>query len=207
VKFILIPGTHAWKNDPAQWWHPESRFLDRVEAQGGVIFNRRNPFAWSTDLDGLLTSRGHSDWRAGAAALRFYIGHPECSQLAGRDTGVLAHSHGGQVALYAAAAGLKIGLLVTIATPVRKDMREVIEAARPNISYWRHLHSGMKDWTQLFGGLGDGGFSFTRHFEGADENIKIGEAGHSGLLKDERYWDFWTPHGFGWLRPDLGVTR
>lgn len=193
MKVVLVPGTHAWKDTPDQWWHPESRFVANLATKDVQLASVTDPYVWSTDVNGFF-DRGHGDWRAAAAALRSYIVPPLCetARIPGAQTNIIAHSHGGQVALYAAAAGLKIDLLVTVATPVRSDMAKVIEAARPNIRVWRHLHSGWRDYMQIFGEIGDGRFGLYRSFAGA-ENLSVAAAGHSGFLNDPRYARLWSP--------------
>jgi len=142
----------------------------------------------------VLGGRDKNDWRAGGASLYAYIVPPLCPEqrIPPGDTHVIAHSHGGSVALYAAAAGLKIQTLLTVATPVRRDLRSVIDAARPNIAYWAHVHSDCSDWWQVLGEAFDGRLGIYRAMAQADLNIKIPQAGHSALLHDPRYRDEWT---------------
>ena len=195
TKYIAIPGTWGFKGEEAPgdvWWAEYSQFANMMSRHGLTPIGT-GPFVWSTDVDGAslwsLFGRDdpHNDWQAGAWALGYYLkGVPY------EDRNIIAHSHGGQVALYAARHGIKIRNLVTIATPVRKDMQGVAQAAASNIGSWTHVYSDWTDYMQLLGGLFDGQIAFNRRMPFAHKNIKVPHVGHSGLLNTPRHWGHWA---------------
>ena len=197
-RLTLIPGTHAWQPaQTSQWWHPASTFV-RYLAQAGFPLVSHEPFVWSSDVDGIFGDRGHSDWRCGGANLYHYLVPVLCpdKRLPPEETVIIAHSHGSQVALYAAAMGLQIDTLITVAGPVRGDMREVTARARPQIRRWLHLHSDHSDYMQWLGAIGDGTLGIYRAQPLADENVKVPQVGHGGLLNDPAQWYRWRE----WLK-------
>jgi hypothetical protein len=97
-----------------------------------------------------------------------------------------------QVALFAAASGLKIRTLITVAGPVRKDMREVAAKARGNIHRWVHVASDSSDRWQWMGTLFDGKLGIIREHPLADRNVRIKDVGHSQLLRDPAQFHHWT---------------
>jgi pimeloyl-ACP methyl ester carboxylesterase len=112
--WVGVLGTHGWPEKGAEheWWHPESPFAAWLR-QRGLTPARPKPFVWSGDLQGVPLFGAGKDWQAGAAALDYYLcslPHPPL---------VIAHSHGGAVALLCAAGGRRIEALVTVGTPVR----------------------------------------------------------------------------------------
>lgn len=193
MRLTCVAGTWAWT--PAKplihWWQPGSAFCGQA-LPAGACLAATTPFVWSTNRDGLLET-AHRDWYAGGVNLLTYLVPPLCpeSRVLPADCVVVAHSHGGQVALYAAAEGLKIDTLVTVATPVRGDMKDVIAEARPNIRFWRHLHGTWRDYVQVLGSIGDGIFGIHRAFPQADENITVRGVTHSAFLNDPQYFERW----------------
>lgn len=190
LSLLPIAGTHA--NNGGQWWQPGSPFLAYM-ADHGIRFEGYEPFEWSCDLDGVFweLSRRHRDWRAGGKALRYYLGG---AYLPVTPDVVMAHSHGLQVALYAASEGVQIPVLVSIMSPVREDMRRVAEAARPNISWWLHLYTP-KDWTQRLGTWFDGKWGAGRQHPLADVNMPIHGVEHGSLVSDPRRFPLWDVYG------------
>jgi pimeloyl-ACP methyl ester carboxylesterase len=192
---VLVPGTWAWSGffAPAagDWWQTGSPLRAFFERSGFGVVGGDRPFVWSTQLD---FGAEHRTWSAGGVALYAYLVPPLCldRRVPPDETRILAHSHGGQVAFYAAAAGLRIRSLVTVSTPVRRDMAPVIAAARPNIGTWLHVHSDRSDWQQLLGGLFDGRLGVFRSMPEANVNLKIPDVGHARLLHDpaigQEYW-------------------
>ena len=190
----LVPGTWGWTGTPAigAWWWPGSAFVARLETRGFSLPSYTRPFTWSTDVNGIGSD--HSDWRAGGEALYAYLVPPLCEDRRSSpdDTRLICHSHGGQVALYACAAGLKVRVLVTVATPVRRDMQAVITRALPQIGYWLHVYAdGRSDWWQLAGALFDGRVGLYRQMADADQNLPVPGAGHSTVLTDPAYDTYW----------------
>jgi hypothetical protein len=195
IEYLAVAGTHGTRRED-EWNHLGSAFTRFMLRRGFVSIEERaaSPFVWSTDLD---LGRSHRDWQAGGRALLYYLVpplHPHLRLPPGR-TRLVAHSHGGQVALYAASYGLKVECLVTVGTPVRGDMREVAEAARPNIKRWLHLYSP-RDLTQILGSLFGGGFRVRRRMPLADLNREMPK-GHGDVLRDPSVMHAWVDDG--WL--------
>lgn len=181
---ILIAGTHGF-NDA--WWHPGSEFVQTMEGELIRTADKSDPYEWDTKLDGIIG--GNEVWETAGKALTWYarakVGHYPIS--------VVAHSHGGQVAAYAAANGLQIDRLVTVATPVRHDMEPLYRAATKNIGCWYHLHSDVDIW-QILGGLFAGKWGIHREMEFADYNIMVPQVQHGEFL-DVKLWndnDWWS---------------
>jgi pimeloyl-ACP methyl ester carboxylesterase len=180
VPTILVPGT--W-GDRQAWWRQGSPFWQAAVQAGVTLLNGDDPYNWTTEVDGLLGR--NRDWETAGHALRWYgaaKGHTTVN--------VIAHSHGGQVALYGAAGGLQIDTLVTVATPVRWDIEPVMTKARVKITRWIHLRSDRSDWWQWFGEILDGRLAWpgsARDFPQANQNIIEPGVGHSGLL-DPAVW-------------------
>jgi hypothetical protein len=197
TEYVAVPGTGAFSR-PDEWSSLGSPFTQFALARGFVSLTERAtmPFIWSTDVN--FGSGKHADWVAGGAALFYYITSPAQPQhsVPGYRTNVIAHSHGGQVALYAAAYGLKINCLVTIGKPVLKSMEPIIERALPNINRWLCLHS-KTDWIQILGSLFDGRLGFARAEKQATRNDEMPK-GHSDILRDPSLFPLWVDRG--WFR-------
>lgn len=193
---ILIGGT--W-GDGRTWWKPGSSFCDAAGAAGIQFADALDPFQWSGDVDGTILDhflgRRHRDWIAGGDALRWYahVKVPPIGTIL-QPVSVVAHSHAGQVALYSAASGLITDTLITVATPVRSDMHEVMARARPYIRRWIHIYGGWRDYWQLLGAR-----SLRRTMPLADQNIQEPGVGHSELLNP----NLWRTRGwFTFLHPE-----
>jgi len=212
--YLPIAGTWNWTlGDPAprHWWAPESPFAAMMTGQGFRSIGDGEPFLWSTDLGGmtwtakLLNRSGLETWGAAGYSLKLYLCPPEHdpsnpipNYVPVADRRVIAHSHGGQVALMAAAAGLKIHRLITVATPVRADMRPTIRAALPNIGAWLHLYGDWHDRWQWLGELMDGSLGIERRFRYFSVmNEAVQGIGHSDLLENPDW--FWAWKERGWL--------
>ena len=183
---LLVAGTHG-RHDA--WWRAGSPFVLALEARGHHLAAPDEPFSWATGLDGLIGE--NDEWEAAGEYLRLWLDkHPVDI--------VIAHSHGGLVCLYAAAAGATIPRLITVATPVRADLRQTREYASAHIAgFWAHIYGGLDGW-QLLGELGDGGgpFAWARRMPEAHLNVWGGWARHGALLDPAR----WTALGWwGWL--------
>jgi pimeloyl-ACP methyl ester carboxylesterase len=196
-----------------QWWQAGSPFTAFMRERG-LDATYFEPFVWSGDVAGIarllpwnwFRAPGSRDWEAAARALCYHQEPRKCP-VPFAERNYIAHSHGGQVALLAAASGLKIRRLVTVSTPVREDMRRTIELARPNIERWWHLYDPrpLSDRFQVLGELGDGRVGWRRAFVKADRNIAVPGVGHSGLLCEPRCFSQWAQRGLlDFLR---GTTR
>jgi hypothetical protein len=184
---MLIVPVHGTFTVPAKgivWFNHGSAVHKAILADGFDFAREEDPFEWSGDLDGMFAGkRVHSDWCAAGRSLRHYL-----KDIPFEDRNILTHSHGLQVALYAAAQGAKFRSLISVSGPVRSDMYPMAEKAKPNLGPWLAEHAPW-DWVQTGGSICfDGHFTrFTRTHPFADQHIKIPKVGHSGLLSDPRY--------------------
>jgi hypothetical protein len=198
---LLVQGTHGYAGtdaDAQQWWwpgdatHPASPWVREASRRGLTILGDPGaPFVWSTDLAGakprwFRRSPALTTWKAAGEAVREY-----CWARSVRAVQLVAHSHGGQVAAYAAArrlAGFRVSTFVTLATPVRRDMEPVYRAARAGCTWWEHVHGGRRDSLQLLGSLFDGTLGRMRAMPEACHNTELPDAGHHDVL-DVAVWD------------------
>jgi pimeloyl-ACP methyl ester carboxylesterase len=185
---VLLAGTHADEG----WWKPGTSFYQAMIAAGLSPVSPVEPFQWSHDIDGTLLDyvfgRAHRDWMAAGHALSWYA-HSQLPPLADgtyQRVSIIAHSHGGQVALYAAYYGLLVDCLVTVGTPVRRDMQRIASQGRGNIRFWAHLYGDGRDFWQVLGGR-----TLNRRMVLADQNIHE-PATHRGLLNP----NVWTERGW-----------
>jgi hypothetical protein len=215
LTYLPIAGTHGWRgNVKGEWWRDSSPFASFLAARGVVhLAAGRRPFIWSTDLNGHRVWRRilgfkdfHSDWEAAGHALQFYL--RPFNDLDDRyvpivQRNLIVHSHALQVVLYACAYGLKINSLVSVMGPVRADMMQVAEHARPNIARWLCLHSDYSDRIAVAGAFGDGRIRVARRHPMADP-LPYGyvpNVGHSKVLSDEQAMRLWDTEGWiDWLR-------
>lgn len=207
---VLIAGTGAWANDSrVDWYCPTSPFVSYIAAHGifpifGKGIDQPCPFVWSTRLGGVgFGNHDLLEWAAAGANLFMYCVPPLCPdrRLLPSETNIIAHSHGLQVVLYACARGLKVNALVSVGSPIRKDMEATAKAARPNIGRWLHLHSDCSDRWQWLGELFDGHLGIVREHPLADLNDCVPNAGHSSVLERPEYFHLWEERGWlTWLR-------
>lgn len=193
MRVILVAGTHAFREGKTDWWQPGSPFAIYLKRHGLAVVGtgpEERPYVWSTDLGGMGLGRGDlQGWRAAGLNLYAYAVPPLCpdARIPSRDLAIVCHSHGLQPVLYACAEGLKIGKLVSIGSPVRRDMADVAEAARPNIRSWVHLHGDHQDRWQWFGSLFDGHWGIVRQHPLANVNRGY-PVGHGNLVRDPEWF-------------------
>lgn len=202
MSYILpVLGTHGWDDtDTPRWWKAGSPFVLFMGKHGiELVAAGEDPFIWDGDLDGVpwLGGRKLLNWKAAGLQLRRYCkpgptGSPEGAHYVPYESRrLIAHSHGGNVALCAAAAGLRIHTLITVSTPVRKDMMAIAERAVPNIGVWWHVASDRSDAVQWLGELFDGAFGIVREHPLAHRNVRVKAVGHSRLLEDPAVFSEW----------------
>lgn len=198
IHYIAVAGTFGAKKQE-DWHLPQSDF-SKFLLESGFDQLETNPlkrYMWSTALDGI--DANNTTWDAAGRALAHYIAPPLLGEslVKPEDTYIIAHSHGGNVVAYACGKyGLKINGLITVGTPIRKDLYEVYQAAVPNISRHLHLHAGWRDFWQIFGAFFDGRFGIHRKHPFATENRKVPKD-HGGILRDKRLFPLWVERG--WL--------
>jgi hypothetical protein len=208
ITYIPVAGTSGWADDSAKlaqygrnevrWWQ-DSYLYYFLKAEGFNVPNVKDPYIWTTDLGGtsfwrrwaiwkgkISLTRDHRDWIAGGAALRWYIkGH----NLDDSDVNIIAHSHGLQVVAYASEQGLKINHLISVGSPVRRDMEEVYK--RMNVRRWLHIFDGNNDRIQWAGQLGDGFLSRRLKNSYANFNHPLPNIEHSRVLSDPDAFHYW----------------
>lgn len=187
TRYVPIAGTHAWRDG---WCvddtHPFTRMMQAhnfspVRARDG------RPFRWSTAVDGLFGD--DREWQAGAEALYYFL-----DPIPYADRNLIAHSHGGQVAILCAAGGCPIRTLTTVGTPPRSDMP--IAAALARIAFWQHVYDRHCDWWGWLGQLGEGTGDLGRRFPYSRVvNYGLPDVAHSKILRDEKSFHFWADLG------------
>jgi pimeloyl-ACP methyl ester carboxylesterase len=192
IVFVIgVAGTWAWKSP---WWQDGSDFWEYMRQHKvlPVRLDDKHPYRWSTELGGSwkFWEKRRGDWEAAGDSLYYYAKAMRLPEIV-----IICHSHGGQAAFYAAALGLQIDRLITVATPVRNDMQDVINLARPNIKQWLQVCDSKTDKVAWWGSFGDRKFGNSREFAQADRNLKIDGIGHSGLLSDKDKFPLWHSMG------------
>lgn len=198
TRYVPIAGTHGWGdtwcmgNTSPFALMMANNFFSKIVTQ-----NSNRPFRWSTDLNGLLTLGGrlrNSDWEAGADALFYFL-----DAVPYRDRNLIAHSHGGQVALIAASWGLHIRSLTTVGTPVREDVARGGHDAVARIGFWQHIYDSRFDFIAQGGQFGDLKIDLDRAFDIPGVlNRGISSVSHSKVLRDARFIPYWPQKG--WLK-------
>lgn len=190
--YTTVAGTHSWDEDPNhyEWWEKGSALTEYLRGFN-LELHPFSPFEWSTDLDGVLFRKNLRVWKAAA---RHFICH--CDRMSHIDRNVIAHSHGGNVVLIAAALGLRIRHLITVGTPVRSDMDSYVMAAAGNIDYWFHISDSKTDIVAILGTLFDGRIRVKHTFDLADDGDDIKGIGHSKILNEQPQMEFWGTRGW-----------
>jgi pimeloyl-ACP methyl ester carboxylesterase len=190
LRYIPVTGTNGWEDPWAL--RDDSPFSCMMAGQHlrPVRATDGRPFRWTTRLNGVKFWGEERDWEAGEDAL-YYFAEP----LPYADLIFIAHSHGGQLVIKLAASGLHIRTLVTVGTPVRKDV-PTVEAAK-NIGQWIHIFDLKRDWTQWWGQVGDLSLKNDRSFLiSGVQNDGVPKISHSNILKDPEYFDHWNTYGW-----------
>lgn len=168
---ILVRGTSH-----GEWADPGSPFRTQVLEPEGIVVA-----ATVFGPERLLFPRG--DWRLIGAELARLLDLADCH--------LLAHSHGLQVAALALAQ-TSAESLVSIAGPIRHEMREAYATAAQHCERVVQIAEAGTDWTQI-GGQYFGRFMgiSARDFPAAANvtNIRETGIGHSGLLYDAQWFD------------------
>lgn len=184
MNVVLVAGTwHAY----ADWiTNPNHPFQQMLKREGFVnVLNplTRQNFVWSGRLSG-LPFIGCGEWKRAARQLCEFI-----EPLSYGDLNFIAHSHGGQVVINAAAQMLgkrRFRTITTISTPRRHDMPA--RDAVANCAYWQHVFDAKRDWIatmrKRLGGLGDWNISADRSFSDVPGvvNIPVPSINHSRLF-------------------------
>lgn len=191
IRYVPVAGTNGWNDAWCMRFGSPFAAMMRKQGFDQVYSKDGRPFRWTTNLTGLKWWGQERDWQAGADALCYFL-----ERLPYEDRNVIAHSHGGQVAIFLAASGVQLRTLTTVGTPVRKDVPAFKAALQ--IGLWLHIYDMQRDWTQLLGMAGDGHLQMDRRFlVGRVLNRPLQGIGHSAVLKDPAALHYWTDQG--WL--------
>jgi pimeloyl-ACP methyl ester carboxylesterase len=205
IRYITIAGT--WGMHHTEDWYSPTSNLSKFLLDHQAIQLETNPlkrYMWSTGIDGI--DKHNDTWDAAGRALADYVSPPLLGKalIAPEDTYLIAHSHGGNVVAYACAVyGLKINGLITVGTPIRKDLNDVYKAAAPNISRHLHLYAGWRDYMQTLGALFDGRFGIHRKHPFAGRNGRVPGGNHGSILRDTSFFHLWMERG--WLDYWMGT--
>ncbi|MCF6148938.1 MAG: hypothetical protein E3K37_09785 [Candidatus Kuenenia sp.] len=103
---MIIHGTWA---ATSTWWQEGGNFWNYINGITGNVYGGKDVFSWSG-------ANKHKDRIKAAHHLIDWINTHPCTHL-----DIIAHSHGGNVCLFATRLGLKIRKLITLGTPVRLE--------------------------------------------------------------------------------------
>lgn len=181
--YIPIAGTGGYLDE---WFTDDSVFTNTLRARNFIPIRGGDsrPFRW----DGVINGLGdHQEaWKAGADSLFYFI-----RDLPYANMNLIAHSHGGQLALTLASQGVKIRSLITVGTPYRYDVP--VDRAEKFIEYHQHIYDVKFDIIQWLGSLGDGKISNERRFLFPNViNYGLQNIKHSRILREEKYIKYWN---------------
>lgn len=195
---IPISGTSSWQDIPARgmrtltdrlWWKPGSRFTQYLAARGVLLLDADFPFQWTTNLSGILGRRDKRDWQAAGAHLRDRYIDTDYDKV-----NIIAHSHGGQVALFGCSYGLRVRNLITIGTPARFDMMKTAEAAKKRIGHWLSIADPDDPIRERGTWFDDGDAPL--HYPYADTRDTIKGIAHSRVLYDTDWFNRFEQYGW-----------
>lgn len=157
-RILLIPGTHDNLAPHAtnEWWAPGSENAALLRRAGHQAYS----VAWGTRLDGW--DGKNKKWETAGATL--------WDQALNGDS-IIAFSHGGAVAAYAAKLGRRFGTVITLGTPPRTDVP--FKVLRERCEKWVHFAGDYRDIWAVLGSAGDGTFNwFRRDMPHAHVNVQ-----------------------------------
>lgn len=173
----LVKGTSH-----GEWADPGSPFRTQVLEPAGIIVAARVEY-WSGAL-----WFPRDDWRKGGDDLADAL-----ASLPLRCRHILSHSHGMQVASFAAAQ-VQVACWTSVSGPVRSEMADVYAQAVANSQRVTQIAAAEFDKTQ-WGGQWFGLLGLkTRDFPGGPKvtNIRVPGVGHSALLYDAPQFHHWS---------------
>jgi hypothetical protein len=142
---ITVGGTWEARPGSDQWARPGSPFDAYLLEAGVSLYHPEASWAWDTALGGVVDD---APWyRAGISLARYIAKY-------GAPASVIGHSHGGNVIAAAAWVGARFEVAITVAMPVRQDMRGAYRALHQNTGRWAHVYSdesgpGATPWQAL----------------------------------------------------------
>lgn len=173
--YVPVAGTHDWAPGTAatRWWQAASPFTQMMRRLGLDRAGQEWPF-WSTALAGtVFAGRTRRVWWHGAYVLATFL-----KTLPLEDRNLIALSHGGQVAAIAASRLVPVRTLVTVCTPVRRDLDDVYRVVQAR---WLHLYC--VGWSNRLQFLGQR-VRLRWQMPAPAVNKRLKQIGHSDLLRD-----------------------
>lgn len=176
----LIGGTH-YQSSRCQWWREGSPFRQFLAAHD---FDVLGVIEWSGNV--VIAPQIERDWYYGAENV---IDALSCVPLEARN--VIAHSHGGQLAILAS-QDVPIRRLLTIGTPNHCG----IEYDGSMIERWRHCIDKKFDKWGVFGSFAGWALHWNRRMPATKaENVLMPGVRHGGLLEDPALCERWEHDG------------
>ena len=183
LTYTPVAGTEDW-SDPdgglSRWWQSGSAFTALMLTHGwhrrGWSWHGIELPAWSTQLAGTFFSgRDDRTWKRGAYGLA-----EEMEQVPVSERNLIAHSHGGNLAVKTANLLAPYGglhRLVTVCTPRRRSMADEYTSVH---CPWLHLYSS-NVWTNRMQWMGARWGKWT--MPSPARNVRVKGIGHSKLLR------------------------
>jgi pimeloyl-ACP methyl ester carboxylesterase len=121
---IIVHGTWARTQS---WWQPGGSFWNYIQSKVGNVYGGSDAFSWSG-------GNWHSSRMTAATELVAWAqAHPATN------LDIIAHNHGGNVALLASHEGLNIRKLINLGTPIRTEYL-------PNLRNINSIHNVFSTW-------------------------------------------------------------
>lgn len=192
VRYIPVHGTGGL-DSAEDWWRDGSDFCKAAGENGLQCEENIDPFYWDGKVDGIgiltvltfgLYHDKHEVWIEGGLKLRSRL---RLSKL--EDRNLILHSHALQIAAY---SNIPLNNIITVGSPVRKDMETYYDRLRKNCNRWMHIYDERWDKIALLGQFGDGRWFGSRHCNQAHENVRLKDIGHSKILHTPQGIGYWT---------------
>lgn len=181
-RYMPISGTHEKRKK--SWVNKGSMFDRFMTAFGFARLAEHGLRFWSGALAGtFFAGRGHRVWKFGGRTVYAFLEKLTPEERA--KLVIVAHSHGGTVLAYALAMRplLKVGAIVTVGTPVRKDMDDVWALAKEATDLHIQIYSvGVGSFMRWVGQRG----RLRREMPWADVRWTV-KGGHSGVLRKKKH--------------------
>lgn len=190
--FVPIAGTLGADSQPPErvWWY-RSLWLSFMCGEGFAPIDGADPFYWSTDL----TRRA---WVSGGLSLIWYL-TAKMDRFEGQPLRLITHSHGIQVAAYAAHFGLEIETLIAISPPYRSNLAPQYAALRAQTKHFLTIHAKEFDEWAISGSWWGGTIPPYPPVFDADMRDVIPGIGHSNVIYDPAFFHLWRDLGWASL--------
>ena len=180
-RYMPISGTHEKRKKS---WVNKGSLFDRFMTVFGFTRLADDLRFWSGALAGtFFTSSGHRVWQYGGRQVYSFL--EKLTEEERKKLVIVAHSHGGTVLAYALAMRplLKVGAIVTVGTPVRRDIDDVWQKAKEATDLHIQIYSvGFGSFVRWIGQRG----RLRREMPWADKRWSV-KGGHSGVLRKRKH--------------------